>query len=220
MGQLSPPRRARSPEAKNARRAQILDAASELLAEAELETAVMDEVARHAKVAKGTLYLYFRTKEELFLGLLEREFEAWFDELDQRLGVGQGWMPASALADVVTTSLAPRVLLRRLLARLAPVLEYNLEDDRALRFKWRIAGRLAMTGAVLERRSIYLRPGDGPRLLLRLQALAAGLQGLTDPAAPVRRILRAPGLDLMRIEFEPEFRATASALLVGLERTN
>ena len=57
----------------------ILDAALPLLEDAELEAVVMDEVARKAGVAKGTLYLYFRTKEELFLGLLERAFEAWFD---------------------------------------------------------------------------------------------------------------------------------------------
>jgi len=220
MGQQSPRRRARSPEAKSARRAQILDAAAALLENADLDAVLMDDVARTAKVAKGTLYLYFGTKEELFLGLLERAFEAWFDELDQKLGVGQGWIQASALADLVTGTLAPRQLFRRLLARLGPVLEYNLQDDRALRFKWRIAGRLAMTGALLERRTVYLRPGDGPRLLLHLQALAAGLQALTDPAPPVRRILQAPGLDVMRLDFAREFRATAGAMLTGLERTN
>jgi len=220
MGQLQPKRRARSPEAKSARRAQILDAASALLEKVELDTVVMDEVARKAGVAKGTLYLYFRTKEELFLGLLERAFEAWFDELDAQLAVGQGWIQASALADLVTAALAPRLLFRRLLALLGAVLEHNLQDDRALRFKWRIAGRLAMTGALLERRTVYLRPGDGARLLLHLQALAAGIQTLAEPAPPVRRILQAPGLDVMRMEFDREFRATARALLTGLERTN
>src|SRR3972149_9538864 len=114
MGQLKSRRRARSPEAKSARRAMILAAALPLLEDAELEAVVMDEVARKAGVAKGTLYLYFRTKEELFLGLLERAFEAWFDELDAQLGVGQGWIQASALADLVTTTLTPRLLFRRL----------------------------------------------------------------------------------------------------------
>jgi AcrR family transcriptional regulator len=220
MGQEKPGKRARSAEAKSARRAQILDGATGLLETQELETVVMDEVARKAGVAKGTLYLYFRTKEELFLGLVERAFEAWFDELDAKLGTGQGWIPASALADLVTETLTPRLLFRRLLARLGPVLEHNLADDRALRFKWRIAGRLAMTGALLERRTVYLRQGDGPRVLLHLQALAAGIQALSDPAPPVRRILQAPGLDAMRMDFEREFRAAAGRMLTGLERTN
>lgn len=41
----------------------------------------MDEVAREARVAKGTPYLYFPTKEKLFTALAEdmrrRAFEAW-----------------------------------------------------------------------------------------------------------------------------------------------
>ena len=134
--------------------------------------------------------------------------------------MGQGWIPASALADLVTAALTPRLLFRRLLARLGPVLEHNLQDDRALRFKWRIAGRLAMTGALLERRTIFVRPGTGARLLLHLQALAAGIQALADPAPPVRRILQAPGLDVMRMEFDKEFRGAMGALLTGLERSS
>jgi AcrR family transcriptional regulator len=219
MGQLTK-RRARSPEAKNARRAEILTAARGLLADADLGTVVMDDVARQAHVAKGTLYLYFRTREELFLGLLEHALEDWFDALDARLAGGQGWIPATALADLVTASLGPRLLFRRLLAQLGPVLEHGLDDERALRFKWRIAGRLATTGALLERRTVYLRPGDGARLILHLQAFAAGLQPLADPAPPVRRALLAPGLDALRLDFEKEFRAAVGALLTGLERTN
>lgn len=219
MGQLKG-RRARSPEAKIARRGQILDAAHRLLIDADLGGVAMDDVAREAHVAKGTLYLYFRTREELFLGLLEQAFEDWFDELDAKLAGGQGWIPATALADLVTGSLGRRLLFRRLLAQLGPVLEHNLEDERALRFKWRIAGRLATTGALLERRTVYLRPGDGPRLLLHLQAFAAGLQPLAEPAAPVRHALQAPGLDVLRVEFAKEFRAAVGALLTGLERTN
>ena len=219
MGQLKG-RRARSAEAKTARRGEILAAARGLLADADLGGVAMDDVAREAQVAKGTLYLYFRTREELFLALLEQAFEDWFDELDARLAGGQGWIPATALADLVTASLGSRPLFRRLLAQLGPVLEHGLDDERALRFKWRIAGRLATTGALLERRTVYLRPGDGTRLVLHFQALAAGLQPLADPAAPVRRVLQAPGLDVLRLDFAREFRAAVGALLTGLERTN
>jgi hypothetical protein len=83
-----------------------------------------------------------------------------------------------------------------------------------------VAGRLATTGALLERRTVFLRPGDGPRLLLHLQALAMGLQTLAEPAAGVRGVLNAPGLEVFRLEFAGDFRAAARAWLTGLERTN
>lgn len=216
-----PGTRARSPKAKSARRDQILHAARRLAEEgADPETISMAEVARLAGVAKGTLYLYFRTKEELFVGLLETGLDDWFDELDSGLSTGSGWMPAAGLADLMTESLLRRPLLRRLLALLGPVLERNLDTDRALRFKWRVAGRLATTGTLLERRTVFLRPGDGPRLLLRLHALAMGLQALAEPAAGIRGVLNAPGLEVFRLEFAGDFRAAARAWLTGLERTN
>jgi AcrR family transcriptional regulator len=180
----------------------------------------MGEVAAAARVAKGTLYLYFKTKEELFLALLEDDLDAWFDALDSALGFGPGRLQAAALTDVVVRSLAERPALRRLLALLGPVLEHNVEYDRALRFKWRLAARVTATGALLERRTVFLRPGDGVRVLHQLSALAAGLQQMAEPAPVMRRILEAPGMEVLRVDFEREFRGAARALLTGLERTN
>jgi AcrR family transcriptional regulator len=216
----SPRRRARSTDAKLSRRTHILDAAVGFLEQADLHQITIASVATQAGIAKGTVYLYFRTKEELFLGALERLLEAWYNELDGALAGGQGWLSASALAELITASLTRRSLLRRLLALLGPVLEHNLDAERALRFKWRVAGRLASTGALLERRTVFLRPGDGPRLLLQLQALAAGLQSLAEPAPAVRDVLSAPGLESLRLEFDRDYRSSVRALLTGLERTN
>ena len=55
----------RSPAAA-ARRAAILDAALHVFAAHGYESARLDEVAAKAGVAKGTLYLYFKDKEDLF----------------------------------------------------------------------------------------------------------------------------------------------------------
>jgi len=45
---------------------QILDAALEVFGERGLAGARLDDIARHAGVSKGTIYLYFPNKEELF----------------------------------------------------------------------------------------------------------------------------------------------------------
>jgi AcrR family transcriptional regulator len=52
------------------RRQAILEAALTVFAEHGFEAARLDEVARRAGVAKGTLYLYFKDKEALFEELL------------------------------------------------------------------------------------------------------------------------------------------------------
>jgi AcrR family transcriptional regulator len=217
---LPAPRRARSPEAKQRRRDAILDEALRQFERSGFDRIAMADIARAGGVAKGTLYLYFKTKEELFLGLLQRLLDQWLDQLDSALATGSHRLPAAALTTLFAESLGARPALRRLLALLGPVLEQNVEYERALRFKWRLAGRLTATGSQLERRTVFLRPGDGTRLLLQVQALVIGLQVQAEPAPVVRRILEAPGLEPLRLDFDREFRSAAGALLTGLERTN
>lgn len=212
--------RARSTEAKRRRRDSIVQAALRRYQARDLDAITMAEIAAAVGLAKGTLYLYFSTKEELFLAVLERQLDEWFDQVDATLGSGSGRLPAAALTALFADSLAARPALRRLLALLGCVLEQNVEYDRALRFKWRLAGRLTATGTELERRTIFLRPGDGTRLLRQIQGLVIGLQQQAEPAAVVRRILEAPGLEALRVDFDREFRSAAGALLTGLERTN
>lgn len=48
---------------------QILDAAAQLFAKNRYHEVRMDDVAAHAGVAKGTLYRYYRDKEDLYLAL-------------------------------------------------------------------------------------------------------------------------------------------------------
>lgn len=57
---------------KQQRRNDILDAAENVFFEKGLKNATMDEVAEDAELSKGTLYLYFKNKEELYLGITER----------------------------------------------------------------------------------------------------------------------------------------------------
>jgi len=55
---------------KVARRAAILDAARHVFFSKGLPAATVDEIAQRAELSKGTLYLYFRTKEEIYISLL------------------------------------------------------------------------------------------------------------------------------------------------------
>lgn len=54
------------------RRAAILDAAARVFQRKGLTAATMDEVAAEAELSKGTLYLYFKNKDDLFVALSSR----------------------------------------------------------------------------------------------------------------------------------------------------
>ncbi|WP_232664199.1 TetR/AcrR family transcriptional regulator [Pseudonocardia sp. TRM90224] len=61
-----------APEQPPARVERILDAAAELLVRWGYQRVTIDEVARHAHIGKGTVYLHFKTKDALFLTVLLR----------------------------------------------------------------------------------------------------------------------------------------------------
>ena len=63
-------RRRRAPEE---RPEQILSAALEIFGEQGLAAARLDDIAQRAGIGKGTIYLYFATKEELFKAVVRRE---------------------------------------------------------------------------------------------------------------------------------------------------
>ncbi|KAF0229405.1 MAG: hypothetical protein FD167_4808, partial [bacterium] len=75
-------KRAVRDDLKDLRRESILNAADFLLNKHPMQQISMENVAETIKLAKGTLYLYFKTKEELFLSLLERAYLVWFEETE------------------------------------------------------------------------------------------------------------------------------------------
>lgn len=58
---------------RQAKRREILQAARQVFAERGLHAATLDEIARRSEFAKGTLYCYFKNKDDLFLSMLIEE---------------------------------------------------------------------------------------------------------------------------------------------------
>lgn len=64
-----------------AKRQGILKAARRVFAERGLHAATLDQIAEKAEFAKGTLYCYFKSKDDLFLSMLEDEIEHFSESL-------------------------------------------------------------------------------------------------------------------------------------------
>src|SRR3989304_8141317 len=66
---------------KEHRRDEILNAAQKVFFEKGLAVATMDEIAETAELSKGTLYLYYKCKEDLYLGVTMRGMQILYDKL-------------------------------------------------------------------------------------------------------------------------------------------
>jgi AcrR family transcriptional regulator len=209
-------RRAIKDEQKQERRQTILDHAWRLFQGTPYQQITISEVAERAGLAKGTIYLYFKTKEELFLALLEQQLAVWFDELDAQLRARIGAGDITQVAELMCGSLERHPGLTRLLAMLHNILEQNIDYDTALRFKRMLLVRMSGTGALLEDCLPFLRPGQGAHLLLQAHALIIGLWQLADPAPVARQVLDTAEMAPFMIAFAPELHKAFTALLQGL----
>ena len=73
---------------KEHRRRQILDAARALLFQKGLNAISVNQIARQAEIAVGTIYFYFRSKEAIFAALQEEGLDLLLQDVRRALQEG------------------------------------------------------------------------------------------------------------------------------------
>ena len=68
------------------KREQLLDAGRAVFSELGFHSATVDQIADRAGVGKGTVYLYFRSKQELYFAIVEHDLEELYAETVQQMG--------------------------------------------------------------------------------------------------------------------------------------
>jgi AcrR family transcriptional regulator len=207
-------RRAMHDDQKLIRRQALIDAAWGLFQTQSYAAINMNEVAQTAEVAKGTVYLYFPSKESLFLAVLETQFTLWFDAIDSALVTPN--LGITEVAELFTESFTQHRGLARLFAITHVILEHNIDYEVARQFKTLLYQRITYTGRLLEMALPILTPKSGVQILLRAYALVIGIQHLADPAPIMLQVIADhPELHAFQIEFASLFFATFNALLQG-----
>ncbi len=165
--------RAIQAEDKQERHDAILDAAERLLLRSPERVASVADVADEAGLAKGTVYLYFPSKEELLLALHERNIDGFFGRWSRCSRV-----PARSPSTTCFRSRANIVeppLFLPLASRCFGLMAQSVPTEAAAAFRQRMSDRLLRAGAGLERHFPQLAAGEGVRLLRHSYALIIGL---------------------------------------------
>jgi TetR/AcrR family fatty acid metabolism transcriptional regulator len=74
------------PNVSDERKAQILNASEIVFAQKGLNDARMDDIAQETGVSKGVLYLYFKSKDDLIIAILDRVFQRQFKDAESLVG--------------------------------------------------------------------------------------------------------------------------------------
>lgn len=216
--------RATSTDEKYLKRSQILSAARELFLLDDRQLPAVANIAKQAGLAKGTVYLYFSTKEEIFLALLAEEFAGLLGAIQhylQALPSGQKRPNkaskekfADGLIDVIADYLVTHPEFLRLDAMSYSVLEQNLSDDFLYAFKYELTQTLVTTGKRLDE-ILGAEAGRGTSLLLRTYALMRGLWQSLDYPEHLQKLLAHKMFAPIRPDFQAEIRASLKEYWAG-----
>jgi AcrR family transcriptional regulator len=124
--------RARSDEQKALRRQAVLTAAETYFLDVGFEAFSMTQLAKKTGLVKGTLYLYFKTREELFLTLYEQSLMRWSQVFISHLSNA---MTSRAYAQTLFTTAQTDGAFLPLLIRLEHVIEHNVSIPRLIKSK-------------------------------------------------------------------------------------
>ncbi len=121
-------------ELTQARREEIVGACAKLYETMSFKEITIKEIASFTSFTRPAIYNYFQTKEEIFLALLQQEYEVWTSELDTLQPSGEK-PHREELAQQISHTLERRELLLKLLSMNLNDMEENSRMERLVEFK-------------------------------------------------------------------------------------
>ncbi|MBZ0252019.1 MAG: TetR/AcrR family transcriptional regulator [Candidatus Methylomirabilis sp.] len=208
--------RAREDWQKEERREAIVQAAEALFVEAGGVTPSVGAVAERAGLAKGTVYLYFKSKEELFAAVMESRFLRWIEDIDRGFDLlGERWTVEGAVEAFVAPVIADPLVIR--LATYSNVVDTPAEEiDSDLAWRARLAKAIDGIARRIEAGIPDLKPGDGAGLLIKSYAYILGAWQFVPPALVMEEIRKREDLAVYRLELGPLLESGLVALWNGV----
>lgn len=123
-----------SEELTNARKAEIINACAKLYDIKNFKQITLKEIGEKTSFTRTSIYNYFQTKEEIFLALLQQEYEKWIDDLNEMLHNNKT-MSAEQFADSLARSLEKRERLLKLMSMNHYDMEANSRMENLVAFK-------------------------------------------------------------------------------------
>lgn len=169
-------RHALSREDKEARRDRIFEEALNLFLRDTRRLPTVAAIAAGAGLAKGTVYLYFETKEQIFAALLTREWSLLLTEVQRAFAEGAVSAHAriARFIERYAAFLDSHGYFLELDALGYALLEANLPRDQFMAFKKSYSETIDEAAVTVET-SLNLQNGRGRELLTRTYAMTRGL---------------------------------------------
>ena len=139
-----------TPEQITRKREEIINACEQLYQTMSFREITLKEIGSITSFSRPTIYNYFETKEEIFLGLFQREYDRWNENLTDILN-GDGQMTKAELAEKIASSLSEREQLLKLLSMNNYDMEANSRQELLNTFKQSYGRSMQLMEMLLEK---------------------------------------------------------------------
>ncbi len=181
----------------------------------------LNGLSRRVGLAKSNVLRYFESREAVLLELLDDFMGTWLAGLAEELDAGidahaAPQVRAGQLAEILSHSLADRVILCDLFGAQGGVLERNVSVEVAKRHKRSSLSRLAAMSELLLGHLPEL--GEGAQLFCLMSLVSAG--ALSSYVPPPPSLLAAytedPSLAVLNVDLHSALRTAFTSALVGV----
>lgn len=218
MAERSPKKRAVLEKDKLSKRTSILQSAAFLLQKKDWAELSMDEVAKRAKIAKGTLYLYFPTKEDLCLRVHNADYEVWFLDMETFLTETKV-VNAEVFSNWFVDSMDRHVRFLKLLPIVPTILEKNASVETIREFKRSLKSQIFRILPLLIQVFPFLKEQSAFLFLMQCHALAVGSWSHGFPSNQVKDAVKEDGLAMFVLDYKLFLRTSILTLLNGYKNT-
>ncbi len=148
-----------SAQRTNARKEEIISAAESLYQKKGFKDITIQDIAKETSFTRTSIYNYFETKEEIFMALLQKEYERWVEELDTVIKTHTE-MGRDDVADVLAVSLENRKLLLKLMSMNHFDMEENSRPEQLVEFKVSYGASIKAVDRLLRKFCADMSDGD------------------------------------------------------------
>ncbi|MDE7243887.1 MAG: TetR/AcrR family transcriptional regulator [Oscillospiraceae bacterium] len=203
-----------SEELTNARKEEIIRACASLYETMSFKDITIKEIGAVTSFTRTSIYNYFQTKEEIFLALLQQEYEKWIADLDEITAAHES-LTDDALAQELARSLEKRLLLLKLMSMNHYDMEENSRMERLVEFKIAYGNSIRAAARMLEKFRPQMSPTDRQQFLYAFLPFVYGVYPYTVVTDKQKEAMEKAGTDFIYMSVYEMVYACTKRLLAG-----
>ncbi len=183
-----------SPELTNSRKQEIINACEKLYQTKSFKEITLKEISTETSMTRTSIYNYFETKEEIFLALLQREYELWNAELNEIMTEFPK-LTGEEFADKLARSLENRKQLLKIMSMNHYDMESNSRPERLAEFKSAYGNSLRTVMNCLEKYFPEMPNQEKQNFLYSFFPFMFGIYPYTFVTEKQRKAMESAGVD-------------------------